>query len=568
MVGLNFLYEITANNNPSGYGAVTLPSGLSLDNASGVISGVPTRSGTYTVALAGTNPAGNATANLVVTISAEKPVITSGTVASGTVGLLYHYGISAVNDPSTYAASGLPSGLEVNPATGDIVGIPAIPGSYAVTLSAIASGTGISSGTGTSVLNLTIVNNGPATPVITSPWIVYNVTNTAFNYAIKAANNPTSYTAGGLPSGLSINSTTGVISGTSGAVGTHLLNLGAVNSTGTATSQLLYVVESATSSVSATVQLQAGKSPFLSYQTASATILSDASDAASVNTIQSGLSVGNFGTTINRGLIGFDLSMLPPDATTTSGSLTLYVTTASEHASMVKLYQPATLFYPGAATWSANSGTAALLGSMNLSVSLSGTDLPRTWVLNSSFLSAAQNALQYATPLQFMLLDSNGEANPDGIQNTFTFAPDDDNSAGQPPLLTVNYTTASPPVIIPGQVAYATVGSTLFSYQASILHNPVSISASNLPPGLSLNSSTGIISGSVSATGTYAVALSASNANGIGSGTMTIGCGYPPVISSGSTVTGTAGSTLNDTITTSNGGHDIQRFQSSQWIVH
>jgi len=68
----SFSYQITASGNPTSFAATGLPAGLSLDAHSGLISGTPTATGTYPVAISATNAAGtgSATLNLVITASA------------------------------------------------------------------------------------------------------------------------------------------------------------------------------------------------------------------------------------------------------------------------------------------------------------------------------------------------------------------------------------------------------------------------------------------------------------------------------------------------------------------
>ena len=59
-VGSAFSYQITATNTPTSYGATGLPAGLSVNTATGLISGTPTAAGTSTVTLSATNSAGPA----------------------------------------------------------------------------------------------------------------------------------------------------------------------------------------------------------------------------------------------------------------------------------------------------------------------------------------------------------------------------------------------------------------------------------------------------------------------------------------------------------------------------
>ena len=78
-------------------------------------------------------------------------------------------------------------------------------------------------------------------PVINSPLTAGFTQGTAFNYTITATNSPTSFSATGLPAGLTINAG-GVISGTSTAVGTYNVNISATNGAGTDTRTLVLSV--------------------------------------------------------------------------------------------------------------------------------------------------------------------------------------------------------------------------------------------------------------------------------------------------------------------------------------
>lgn len=67
-------------------------------------------------------------------------------------------------------------------------------------------------------------------PVITSPTTAAGATFTAFSYQIAATGAPTSfYVVGGLPAGLTLNPTTGLIGGTPTAASNAVITVGAVN---------------------------------------------------------------------------------------------------------------------------------------------------------------------------------------------------------------------------------------------------------------------------------------------------------------------------------------------------
>ncbi len=77
-----------------------------------------------------------------------------------------------------------------------------------------------------------------AAPSITSSTSVSSFIGSAFTYTTTASNNPASYSATNLPAGLSINTTTGVISGIAASMGTANVTINATNATGTGTAAL------------------------------------------------------------------------------------------------------------------------------------------------------------------------------------------------------------------------------------------------------------------------------------------------------------------------------------------
>jgi hypothetical protein len=81
------------------------------------------------------------------------PIITSSSNVTGAVGVAFTYIITAVNTPTSFSTSSLPSGLSINTSTGVISGTPTVAGNFADTIRAINS-----DGTVSQILTITIIS--------------------------------------------------------------------------------------------------------------------------------------------------------------------------------------------------------------------------------------------------------------------------------------------------------------------------------------------------------------------------------------------------------------------------
>lgn len=121
--------------------AGTLPTGLTLNASSGVLSGTPTTTGAFnfvvTVHDSG-NPVQTISQSFQVVITASAPLpptITTTSVPNGTENQAYTTTFNATNGTSPYSWSNptpgtLPPGLTLNASTGVLSGTPTTPGSY------------------------------------------------------------------------------------------------------------------------------------------------------------------------------------------------------------------------------------------------------------------------------------------------------------------------------------------------------------------------------------------------------------------------------------------------------
>jgi hypothetical protein len=137
-VGRAFSYQIAASGSPTRYGATSLPSGLTLNATTGVISGVPTIVGNATMTISANNAGGSGTKAFLLQVS-KAILINASEIPSGVRNQLYA--------GHTFTATGgsggsvwwqvidgfLPSGMSLG-ANGLLSGTPTNVGTFAFTL--------------------------------------------------------------------------------------------------------------------------------------------------------------------------------------------------------------------------------------------------------------------------------------------------------------------------------------------------------------------------------------------------------------------------------------------------
>ena len=151
VVGQPYTFTFTATGTPAPTFAVTagaLPGGLSLDAASGVLSGSPTAVGTYTFSISATNVAGSMTGGpYTIMVSSSPPKllkVASRSLPAAIVGKTYTATLMAVGGVRPYTwsvvAGTLPAGLTLDSASGRITGIPTRVGTATLTFQVMDAG--------------------------------------------------------------------------------------------------------------------------------------------------------------------------------------------------------------------------------------------------------------------------------------------------------------------------------------------------------------------------------------------------------------------------------------------
>jgi hypothetical protein len=522
-VGVAFSYTITATNNPSSFDALGLPAGLTVNTSTGVISGTPAAGSDagspYSVTISATNAGGTGSATLILTINPPTPVITSPLTATGQVGVAFSYQITATNNPTSFNASGLPAGLSVNTSTGLISGTPTTAGTFSITISATNAG-----GTGSATLTLTV---NAAAPVITSSLTATGQVGVAFSYTITATNNPTSFSATALPAGLTVNTSTGLISGTPTAGGTYSITISATNAGGTGSATLTLTINNPVptiSSISPTSTL-AGSVQF--------TLTVNGTNFVSSSTVN-----WNGSPLVTTFVSSIKLTAIVPAANVaTAGTAAITVVNPAPGGGTSNSVT-FTINNPGP-TISSLSPTCVAAGSGSFTLTVTGTNFVSGSVVkfgSTSLTTTFVSSTQLTAVVPAALVTTGGTVSVTVVNPS----PGGGTSTAQ------TFTIAATPVINSPLTASGTVG-VAFSYTitATNTDNKSTYNATGLPAGLSVNTSAGVISGTPTASGTSNVTISAINGTSpcnTATATLVITIGTKPTITSISPTCVTPGS--------------------------
>jgi PKD repeat protein len=468
------------------------------------------------------------------------PVIDSASVASATAFSAFEYQITATNAPTSFSATDLPNGLSCDPATGLISGTPTAPGTYLATIVA-ANAQGRASAT----LSI-VVSSNPLAPAITGNLSDTGQLRAPFDFQIEATNSPKAYLASGLPPGLALNSATGLISGTPETAGNFTVWLTVQNDYGSDSKTLHFAitdptlalstssltgfsssfgVEGAASTYSLTGSALTGDITILAPPHFEISAVGGAYSDSIVLSPAAGLLSANLSVRLSAnatlgehtGSIIHSGGGAVPKYLEISGNVTAPDPTLSLSTSALEPFSTTTNKPSIFQTYTLAGG--GLTG--NLSVQApAGFELRQEGAGNfsNSFSLAPVNGSLPQTTIEVRLAASSTAGN---FQGQITHS----TSGIAPQTISVNGTVIAvePPVISmsPSGSAYSGKSHSLqIRLQGS---TPVSgYGATGLPPGLSINTSTGLISGTPTSNGTFTLAVSATGNGGTASANYTL----------------------------------------------
>jgi len=219
-----------------------LPGGLSINPATGAISGTPSASGTFGFSVTVTDAISRTAVAALSITAAPAPVITTTVLQNGQVGVAYNVPVLMTGGTApfmwTITLGALPTNLSLNGSSGVISGTPSASGPFNFTATVTDSFGQVSN----KALSIAV---NPAVSVTTTTLSGGQV-NTPYNSSVAATGGTLPYgwsiSAGALPTGVGLTSGTGALSGTPTAAGTFNFTVMVTDGIGQTATKALSIV--------------------------------------------------------------------------------------------------------------------------------------------------------------------------------------------------------------------------------------------------------------------------------------------------------------------------------------
>ena len=521
------------------------PPGLILNPLTGVISGVPTLAGTYEFLVTVTDRDGCMGAmayTLIVNCPGITLTPTTSALASGTTGTAYTQTISASGGvaPYTYAVTSgsLPTGLLLDPLTGVISGTPTQAGFYNFIITATDSDGCMAA------MAYSITINCPSITFNTASPLTPGTVGTAYTQTISVSGGVApltfSVTGGALPPGLFLDTTTGVISGIPTLAGVYNFVITVTDRDGCSASMpYSLVINCPTVTITTTSPLASGTvgTPYTQTIAVSGGVAPYTFSVTS-GMLPPGLYLNPLtgvisGDPTSAGIYDFVIGVTDRDGCTAYMTYTLIVNCPSITFNTASPLPSATVDAFYTQTISVSGGVAPLTYSVT-----SGT-LPPGLILNPT-TGVISGVPTLAATYDFLITVTDRDGCSASMAYTLIV---------NCPTVTINTST------LPNGTTDVLYNQTI-SVSGGTAPYTFSVSSGTLPPGLLLNSTTGVISGYPVAAGVYHFVISVSdgtNCTVAMAYTIIINCPTITINTASPLPSGTAGAIYSETISVTGG---------------
>jgi len=518
-----------------------LPNGLSLDVATGAISGTPTTQGnfSFTLKASDVNQCTGSKPYTITITPASCPTFTFSPAAlpAGTVNVTYNQTISVTGgtSPYTYSISSgnLPNGITLS-AGGSLTGTPTVVGNFNFTVKAVDKNYCTGTQNYSIAINCGSITVGPATLPDGYIGVAYNV-----QISVTGGVAPYTYTvtSGSLPGGMSLNTSTGILSGTPSSLGTFNFDV-TVKDSNLCTGVKSYTLKilCGTITISPT-GLPAGKvgTPYSQTLIATGGIAPYTFSLKSGSTLPAGLSLNPAG----------DITGTP----TTAGTTNFIIRVDDANACFVEkqyslVISPATC--PAITLSPATLPNGNVNVAYNQTITATGGTAPYQFTVTTGSLPPG------------LTLTAGGVLS--GIPTTtgtfnFTIQATDSVYCTGSKAYSVVINQACPTITIaPDKLPPAKVGTaysqTITATGSTATPITFALTSGSLPPGLTLNGTSGVLSGTPTTAGTSNITITATDKNGCkGEKAYTLAVCSTITLSPSSLPNGTQGSAYSQTIT-------------------